>query len=185
MRKLLASLLLMLLAACSAQTFKDVRPEIEFVESDLGRGRSVFLDVVEQPNDPLSHGLIVQGIVDKDFSLPLLLKREVRSALFNFGFATAHDGENADIGLQIELVDMAHIVTENTVLASLYLRNEVRLILKKTAVTHTFTYATQRTEKLPLKPSIQTSREEIGLIIADTLRRAFKDPAFLAELSAE
>ncbi len=176
---------LVFLVACSQQAVRDIRPEIDFAEKDLGRGRAVFLDVIESADSSASHQLIAQSIVDENFSLPLLLKREVRAALYNFGFTTGHVVEESDIELQVELVDLTHIVTDNKVLASLFLRNEIRLVLKKTGVVHTFTYATQRTEKFPLAPSIQASRDEISLIIADTLRRAFKDPAFLDELSAE
>lgn len=173
------------LLACSHAPVRDLRPEVSFAEVDLGRGRAVFLTVNDARQEVEQHDLQRQGIVAADFSLPLLLKREVRAALYNFGFTTAHHNEEAAIGLQVDVLDMAYIATDDQLLTSVFLRNEVRLVLEKPTVRHTFTYATQRNEKLPIAPSVQKSREHIAAIIAETLQRAFKDPAFLAELSAD
>lgn len=183
MFRLVIGVLSLLLVACGSTPVKDLRPEVEFVESDIGKSRSVFLEVNAIPPG-IEESLLKSGIIDEHFSLPLLIKKDVRAGLYNFGFATGHTPDEADIGLSVNLIDMAYLPTDDKMLAGLYLRYEFSLVLTKATTIHTFTYATQRTHKLALAPSVEKGRELIGEIMAETLQRAFKDPAFLAELSA-
>lgn len=172
---------LLWLAGCATQsTVQDVRADLTFKELDIGRGRSVFLEVVDNVDASLSE----RGLVDERFVLALELKRDVRAALYNFGFATAYSAEEADLQLTVNADELLFVVGDDPVLTPLLLRNTVRFVLQKNLVLHTFTYSTQRTHKLGLAPSVDTSRELISQILTDTLQRAVSDTAFIAELSA-
>lgn len=172
---------LLCLVGCATQpAVQDVRANLSFKELDIGRGRSVFLDVV----DNVDASLAERGLVDERFVLALELKRDVRAALYNFGFATAHSPEEADLKLTVNADELLFIAGDDPVLTPLLLRNTVRFVLQKNLVLHTFTYSTQRTHKLGLSPSLEKSRELISEILTDTLQRAVGDAAFIAELSA-
>jgi hypothetical protein len=183
-RLFIAVLSFLMLVACGSTPVKDLRPEVDYSESNIGRGRSVYLEVNEIPLG-IQESLLKSGIVDNNFSLPLIIKRDVRAGLFNFGFSTGHSPEDSEIGLAVNLIDMAYLPTDDKVLSGLYLRYEFSLVLTKASTIHTFTYATQRTHKLALAPNVEKGRELIGEIMAETLQRAFKDPAFVAELSTD
>lgn len=173
---------LALLVGCASQApIKEVRPEVNYQEVDIGRGRAVFLDVTDAEHADLYE----KGLLDADFVLAMELKREVRAALFNFGFTTAHSAEEADMVLRVAVDELLFVAGEDPVLTPVFMRNGISFVLQKGLVTHTFKYATQRTHKLPLAPSVEKSRELISDILTDTLQRAVQDSAFIAELSAE
>jgi hypothetical protein len=182
MGRMLGVWCLALLVGCASQApVKDVRPEVNFQEIDIGRARAVFLDVTDVDNPDLTS----KGLLGSDFVLALELKREVRAALFHFGFTTAHDVSEADMVLRLTVDELAFVAGEDPVFTPVFLRNGISFELQKGLVTHTFSYVTQRTEKLGLAPSIAKGRELISEILSDTLQRALQDSAFIAELSAE
>ncbi|HSG61337.1 MAG TPA: hypothetical protein VLA24_07860 [Pseudomonadales bacterium] len=182
MVRVLLAVCLALMVGCASQSpVKEVRPDVNFQEIDIGRARSVFLDVSEVDNPDLTS----KGLLSSDFVLALELKREVRAALFNFGFTTAHDSNEADMVLRVAVDELTFVAGEDPVFTPVFLRNGISFVLQKGLVTHTFSYATQRTEKLGLAPSIDKGRELISEILSDTLQRAVQDSAFIAELSAE
>jgi len=180
-RALLLSVLAITMGCASQAPIEDVRPELEYQEIDIGRGRAVLLDVTAVVNADLTE----QGLLDEDFSLALELKRDMRAALFNFGFTTAHQPELADLQLQVSVDELTFVMGEDPVFTPVFMRNGISFKLQKQAVTHTFSYATQRTEKMGLSPSLQTQRALVSEILSDTLQRALRDQAFIAELSAE
>lgn len=181
MRAILFVALTLMMGCASQPEVRDVRPEVVYQEVDIGRGRAVLLSVTQSDQN----NLLNQGLVDDDFVLAMELKRDVRAALFNFGFTTAHDQPASDLALDVVVDELTFVAGEDPVLTPVFLRNTIRFVLQKGFVKHTFSYSTQRTHKLGVAPSVSKSRELISQILSDTLQRAIQDPAFIAELGSD